>query len=129
DLLRLVAFFVIGSGVVETVVVVVPGRVDGAGLHQFGELRGRGKDLVFCPHHRHVGRVGVDVVAEEKEKVGLVGEDGREDGRVLRSLEAEAEENTAEGGDLFTTYRAHGDDHENERNPFQEKDVFHHPIK
>ena len=88
DLLRLVAFFVVGSGVVESVVVVVPGRVDGAGLHQFSELRSRGEDVILRLHHCHVRGVGVDVVAEKQKEPGLVRENGFENGRGLRFLQA-----------------------------------------
>ncbi len=71
QLLRLAFLRVLGSGVVGSVIVIVPRREYRAGLLQLLISRLSTQQIPLLFEHRHVFRVAVDVVADEEEELRL----------------------------------------------------------
>lgn len=90
DLLRFAAFGVFASGVVEAVVVIVPGWENRDLFGEGGEVGLAGELAIFFPEDRHVLGIPVDVVAHEEKEVGLFFGDRFEDPFVLFRLVAGA---------------------------------------
>lgn len=82
NLLGFAALGILAAGVVEAVVVVIPGRKDGDDFREGGEIGLGEKFVVFRPEDLHVGGVAVDIVAHEEEEVGLLFGDDFEDALV-----------------------------------------------
>lgn len=123
DLLGFASLGVFASGVVEAVVVIVPGRKDGDGFREGGKVGLAGELAIFLLENLHVIGVPVNVVAHEKEDVGILFGDGVEDSLVGFRFVAGS---TGDPGDGFGCGKEQGKSHhgKNERTDDHGLDVL-----
>jgi hypothetical protein len=110
--LRADLFAELRAGVVQPVVVVVPGGPDGAGLFERLEAGQAGQLLILLPLEVGVVGVGIDVVAEKQEEVGLRLHEGFPNGlgKPLHHalMGTGTERDAAHGGGVGGPRRRHG---------------------